>query len=423
MGLFKKLTGFQNSFSKNFTKDLFKDPTRLLTGIDPLSTKLWNGVTGSDKKSLVNVFGSPGEQYYQQAEADGIDVGPSRTLHGIADVVAGFYAGQGLGNLAGAAGNAMGMGNGAGAVGSAGAGGSAGAASGTLGSTVGMTAGGIPQIVVTGAAGGGAAGALGGGLGGLAGAAGNLGGTSSAGNTTGPDDGIPQVHVTGTRPPATTGSTGVGAGVGSTLGGTAADWENFPNNNSNTNNQNKTGKSVLDGIDWGNLIQQGLGLASGNVDRINANKDTEWWNSQLNTLMNMYKPGTPEALLMEQKMAAQDAATGRRSQYGQRAVNLASNLADKRAGIMTSAGYQNMANAYRNRSSSDLNGLFAAMGNSSSGSNGTANANNINALIQGLGALFGNSGGSGGGGSGSGGSALGSGLGALIGKLWGGSGS
>lgn len=107
-----------------------------------------------------------------------------------------------------------------------------------------------------------------------------------------------------------------------------------------------------------------LPLLGGNVDRIKAQQDSDWWKSQLDTLQGMYKPGTPEATQMEDKMNAMDAATGRNSQYGVRAVNLASSLADKRSGIMTSAGYQNMANAYRGRSSQDLNGLFSALGNS-----------------------------------------------------------
>jgi hypothetical protein len=119
-------------------------------------------------------------------------------------------------------------------------------------------------------------------------------------------------------------------------------------------------KSIYDGV---------MPYISGNVDRINARQDADFWKGQLDTLGGMYKPGTPEAELMRQKMEAQDAASGRRSQYGIRSVNLASALADKRAGIMTSAGYQNMANAYRNRSSNDLNGLFAAAGNGSGSNN------------------------------------------------------
>lgn len=108
----------------------------------------------------------------------------------------------------------------------------------------------------------------------------------------------------------------------------------------------------------------GLGPILGGLnDYQNSQADQDFWKNQLDTLQGMYKPGTLEATQMEDKMNALDAANGRNSQYGVRAVNLASNLATQRAGIMTSAGYQNMANAYRNRSSQDLNGLFSAMGN------------------------------------------------------------
>lgn len=97
MGWFKKLIGFENSFSKNIVKDIISDPKRLITGIDPLSTKAWNVVTGSDNQPLVNAFGSPGQQYYEKATAEGIDVGPAAMFHSVADKVAAAFAAQGLG--------------------------------------------------------------------------------------------------------------------------------------------------------------------------------------------------------------------------------------------------------------------------------------------------------------------------------------
>ncbi|WBS00219.1 hypothetical protein OU994_18025 [Pseudoduganella sp. SL102] len=163
MGWLSKLTGFENLFSKNFAKDIWNDPTRLLTGVDPLSTKAWNAVTGSDNEALVNYFGSPGQKYYDQAAAAGIDTGPASQFHGIADTVAGAYATAGL----------------AGAMG----GGAAGAAGGTAGGTAGGAVGG--------ATGGGGAmstmfNALGGaqGLAGLAGGIAGAAGGGSSGSTT-----------------------------------------------------------------------------------------------------------------------------------------------------------------------------------------------------------------------------------------------
>lgn len=122
MGWLKKLAGFENSFSKDFIKDIGNDPTRLFTGIDPASTKLWNSVTGSDNQALVNQLGSPGQQYYDQAEARGIDTGPARGFHQVADVVAGLFGANGLAGIGGGAAGAAGAGAGAAGAGAAGAG-------------------------------------------------------------------------------------------------------------------------------------------------------------------------------------------------------------------------------------------------------------------------------------------------------------
>lgn len=241
-------------------------------------------------------------------------------------------------------------------------GGAAGAEAGAgLGGTAigaGVGAGGIPSVTITGAAptGGMGLGAVATGAGalGLAGLAGG-GGNPPAPPQDPNDPNIPAVVVPGTRPPVDPigtvspgnipiapipylppGSVQPGSGTGTPAGGVP---------------------SGLPGL--GNLLG---GLLGGNVDHIKAQQDADWWKSQLDTLQGMYKPGTPEADLMESKMRAKDAAAGRNSQYGIRATDLAAQLADKRANIMTSAGYQNMANAYRNRSSQDLNGLFSAMG-------------------------------------------------------------
>lgn len=107
MGFLKKLTGFQNSFSKNFGKDILKHPTRLLTGIDPLSTKISNTVLGRHDKPLVNMTGSPDEQYYGRAEAEGVDTADARKFHKVADTVAMTIGAQGLAGVAGRLGGAV----------------------------------------------------------------------------------------------------------------------------------------------------------------------------------------------------------------------------------------------------------------------------------------------------------------------------
>lgn len=110
MGFLSNLVGFQNSFTKNLGSDILSNPTRLITGVDPASTKLWNTVLGTDNKPLVNYFGSPGEQYYEKAQAEGIDTGAASKFHAVADTIAGIYGASGLsgslgfGNLGAASG-------------------------------------------------------------------------------------------------------------------------------------------------------------------------------------------------------------------------------------------------------------------------------------------------------------------------------
>lgn len=221
--------------------------------------------------------------------------------------------------------------------------------------------GAMPVVTISGAAGGGGLGGAGlAGLGaaGLGGAAlSGLGGNPPAPDVDPNDPNIPKVNVPGTVPPPFLPSVTPGELGPAILPGLPS----LPNPVQGTSPNSGTG---LPGLPSGLApLLNGLGsLLGGNVDHIKAQQDADWWKSQLDTLQGMYKPGTPEADLMEQKMRAKDAAAGRNSQYGVRATDLAANLADKRAGIMTSAGYQNMSNAYRNRSSQDLNGLFSAIG-------------------------------------------------------------
>jgi hypothetical protein len=137
MGFFSKLLGFENNFSKNITKDLFNDPTRFLTGIDPLSTKISNTLTGQDNEPLVNMFGSPDQQYYDRAAAEGIDTSAGQKFHDAADVVAGIFGANGLSNVAG---GLLGSG-GAGASGVGGVGGGAAGGGGGLLSSLGGASG------------------------------------------------------------------------------------------------------------------------------------------------------------------------------------------------------------------------------------------------------------------------------------------
>lgn len=67
--------------------------------------------------------------------------------------------------------------------------------------------------------------------------------------------------------------------------------------------------------------------------------------NQMNKINSMYAPGSPEYNLMMQQIARKDAAAGRNSQYGPRAQTLAGTIADKKASLLGSSGYQSLANS------------------------------------------------------------------------------
>lgn len=79
-----------------------EDPERVPLGaLDEFSSKAWGKVTGKDYEPVVDRWGSPTDETYAKAEADGINTGPGKTMHGIARTVAQFYAGRAAGNALG----------------------------------------------------------------------------------------------------------------------------------------------------------------------------------------------------------------------------------------------------------------------------------------------------------------------------------
>jgi hypothetical protein len=125
----------------------------------------------------------------------------------------------------------------------------------------------------------------------------------------------------------------------------------------------------------------GLGtLGAAFNDRHNTSADTEFYKGLLDKMTGMYAPGTPEAELMRQKMEAQDAANGRRSQYGVRDTNLASMLAQQRAQIMTSPTYAHVADRYRDKYDDKNNSLYSLLGSGQG-------ANAISGIVNGIGSI------------------------------------
>ncbi len=85
-------------------KGVLKDPSRLLTGVDPVSTGIWNEALGTDKAPLTNLFGGP-----TGAQLDAVGAGSGARLgFKAADTIAGAFGGSGIANGLSAAGNSIG---------------------------------------------------------------------------------------------------------------------------------------------------------------------------------------------------------------------------------------------------------------------------------------------------------------------------
>ena len=94
------------------------------------------------------------------------------------------------------------------------------------------------------------------------------------------------------------------------------------------------------GPDWAGIIG-GLGglygnRGGGNISGADANNQAV--SQQIQSLGNMYSPNSPYAQQLRQTLERKDAASGRRSQYGPREVQLMAALADKQASVSDSMG-------------------------------------------------------------------------------------
>ena len=108
MGLFSKIKkAFKFAFSHigKVIKGGFKNPLRLLTGVDPLGTKIGNAIFGTKYKPLTNVFGGATEEQFASYEAKhgAGSLGFAKAFQAVADTIAGFYAGGALTKLGGQA--------------------------------------------------------------------------------------------------------------------------------------------------------------------------------------------------------------------------------------------------------------------------------------------------------------------------------
>lgn len=117
MSFLGDLLKFEGFNAKRMLGKVKENPEQLLLGAaDPFGAKLWSGITGKDYSPIVNEWGGATPDSYRAAEAAGINTGPGRTGHNIAQMIAASYAGgygaDKLGALGGA-GGATGGGGGA----------------------------------------------------------------------------------------------------------------------------------------------------------------------------------------------------------------------------------------------------------------------------------------------------------------------
>ena len=105
-GLIGDVIGNEVSHIGNLFGQMGKDPGKTLEqfalgAADPLGAKLWGGVTGQQFTPLVNQFGGETKAQFEQSKGQGVNVGPSMTLGGIADTVAGIWGGSEAGSALG----------------------------------------------------------------------------------------------------------------------------------------------------------------------------------------------------------------------------------------------------------------------------------------------------------------------------------
>jgi hypothetical protein len=116
MGLFsfaKDAIDFEKFHAGDLWDRIKKDPKRLVLGVDPASTKVWNAVLGRKDKPLVDqmggaygghtfsAFGNKDGGVYQRAEAAGVPTGAGGNMQDAAHVIAAIMAGRGLSNIGG----------------------------------------------------------------------------------------------------------------------------------------------------------------------------------------------------------------------------------------------------------------------------------------------------------------------------------
>jgi len=169
---------------------------------------------------------------------------------------------------------------------------------------------------------------------------------------------------------AVTGALNGNQGKGNTSGGSA--WDQFL--------QGLSGGSG-GSTNWGDILNTlGTGYAAYNA----GNKANDLYTNQIKDINGLYAPDSAYAKQMEQTLARKDAAAGRNSQYGTRAVELAANLTKSKSDAINSANMTNLLGQKVNAQNQFPASLVALM----QGKGGQQVVNGLGGLVgQGVGAI------------------------------------
>lgn len=95
-GFFSDVFKFKAFEGKKIIGAIAKNPTRLITGVDPASTRVWNVALGTKEKALVDQWGGTTKDTAAAAKRAGINIAPGMAVEAVAHMVASWYAAGGL---------------------------------------------------------------------------------------------------------------------------------------------------------------------------------------------------------------------------------------------------------------------------------------------------------------------------------------
>ena len=109
----------------------------------------------------------------------------------------------------------------------------------------------------------------------------------------------------------------------------------------------------------GSLLSQ---LIAGGGNAYMGNKQAGQYDDVISQINQLFAPDSPYAKQMQQTLARKDAAAGRNSQYGDRAVQLAAALTQAKSNALTSPGYGSLLAQRGTNQNIPINGLLAILG-------------------------------------------------------------